>query len=127
MYQVSRDEHCIMVELKQDFDYGILKEIIYNEIMISDAMHLHDIWLVGQHRAHLRLGELQNIVDDFRKLCPKGMRHKKSAIVVDPGLTEAILKLLADGIQMRLPITCRTFRAVDEARNWIGGNTIETS
>jgi hypothetical protein len=45
---------------------------------------------------------------------------KKTAIVVEPGLTQAIMKLLADGLRNQLSIDCRTFNRLEDALEWIG-------
>jgi hypothetical protein len=40
--------------------------------------------------------------------------------VVDQGLTESIMKLMADGIDRQHPIKSRVFHFLDEAEAWLG-------
>jgi len=120
MYSIANNNDHLMVTVRSDLDYSMIKQIIYDELVMPEFRLLHDIWHVGKHRAQIRLGEIQTIVDDFRNLCPPDTCDKKVAIVAEPGLTASILKLLADGLDKKLPLSCRMFGSVDAAKEWIG-------
>lgn len=120
MYKIEKRDDSLLVCFNGDFDYSTIKQVIYKELMLPEFAQLNDIWHVGKHRAHLRLGEIQTIVDDFSKLCPDTACMKKTAIVVEPGLTSAILGLLADGLDRKLPLTCRIFESMEAAEAWTG-------
>ncbi len=119
MYTIEKSDHCLLVNFKADFDYSTIKRIIYDELIMPEFGCQHDVWLVGGHQAQVRLGEIQNIVDDFSKLCPQNTSNKKMAIIANPGLTSAILDLLADGLDRKLPFSCRTFSSRTAAEKWL--------
>ncbi len=120
MYQIKQSDNNLIVSFLGDFDYSILKQVIYSELVMPEFRRMNDIWVVGKHRAQIRLGEIQTIVDDFSHLCPPDTCNKKLAIVAEPGLTSAILELLADGLDKNLPLSCRIFSSIDEASEWVG-------
>ena len=120
MYTIDISNDCICVTIRNDFDYSTIKRILHDELVIPGFCRLHEVWLVGTHRAQVRLGELQTIVDDFSRLCPREVIDKKMAFVAEPGLTSAILELLADGLDRKLALSCRTFRSREAAEEWIG-------
>lgn len=119
MYRIDKTNEYLLVELEADFDYSTIKQITYNETMMSEVERLNDIWLIGKHRAHLRLGDIQLLVDDFKRLYTRTNDTKKIAMVVQQGLTEAIIQLLASGIHRCTSVSCCVFHTVDEARQWI--------
>lgn len=123
MYRIDRTKSFLQVQFKADFDYSTLKQLLYNELTLPEFSRLNDMWLIGKYRAHLRLGDVQSIVDDFGRLCPDEACQKKMAIVVKPGLTSAILQLMADSLDRRLPFACRVFDSQAVAEDWIGMST----
>jgi hypothetical protein len=127
MYKIGKNEKCLLVQFKGDFDYSTIKRIFNDELIMPDFNRQHDIWLIEHHQAQIRLGEIQTLVDDFRQLCPKNTTNKKLAIVAHPGLTFAILDLLADGLDRKLPFSCRTFSSLKEAEDWVGGEACRTA
>lgn len=119
MYHITKTNESLLVEIEADFDYGTIKQITYNETVMSEAGRLNDIWLFGKHRAQLRLGDIQLLVDDFKRLYARPSDTKKIAMVVQQGLTEAIIQLLASGIRRCASVSCCVFHTVDEARQWV--------
>ncbi|MBN2162843.1 MAG: hypothetical protein JXR25_01920 [Pontiellaceae bacterium] len=121
MYEIDNTNGALIVKFKGNFDYSTIKRILYHEISMPEFFKQNDIWLVGTHRTNIRLGEIQEIVDDFGNLCPgERLRDKRIAIVAQPGLTSAFLQLLANGLDRRLPLLCSVFDALEDAENWIG-------
>ncbi len=119
MYDISKSDDCLLVEFKADFDYGTINSILSNESLADEFRRLHNVWVIGRHQAELRLGDIQTLVDDFGKLhtgCPDA---KKMAIVVEPGLTEAKMRLMASGIERLKAISSRVFHTAHEARQWL--------
>ena len=120
MYSIEKSNDCLYVTFENDLDYSTIKQIIYGDLAMPEFCRINDIWIVGSHRAHIRLGEIQTIIDDFGHLCPRDAADKKIAIVSDLGLTAAILELLADGLDRKLPLSCRLFSTLEAAEEWIG-------
>ena len=80
---------------------------------------MNDIWWVGRHRALVTLGDLETMVADLRERCPRDATRKKTAIVVDQGLTEAILKLWVKAAGNRIPFKLWVFHTLEEAEAWL--------
>jgi len=119
MYNIIRDDECLLVELKADFDYGTINRILVNENLASEPVHSHHLWIIGRHQAELRLGDIQTLVDDFGRLHDGHPCEKKMAIVVEPGLTEEKMRLMASGIERLKSISSRVFHTDNEARQWL--------
>jgi len=122
MYTISKNNECMLVEFNADFDYGTMKSILINKTLAAEFRHLHNLWMIGKHRAQLRLGDIQTLVDDFVRLHVGSTCTKKMAIVVEPGLTEAKMQLIASGIERLESISSRVFHTVSEARHWLLAN-----
>ncbi len=120
MYHIEKEADCLSVVFKGDFDFSTVKCIINDLLITPEFCCCHDIWMVGKHRAQVRLGEIQSIVENFSKLCPKNACNKKTAFVAEPGLTSAILELLASGLDRKLPLSCRIFETREAAEEWLG-------
>ncbi len=120
MYGIEKNDNYLQIRFNADFNYGTIRRMMYEAAMIADFWKLNDIWMVAEHRADLQLGDLQNIIDDFCKIYPAKAREKKTAIVASPGLTSAILELLANGMNRKLPLSCKLFNSHSEALEWIG-------
>lgn len=120
MYQLEKHDECLLVFFRETLNYSSIKCLIHDELVMPEFSRMNDIWLIGKHRADLRLREIQALLDDICQLVPAGVRTGKIAIVVDPGLTSAILELLAAGLERRLSLSCRTFETFEAAEEWIG-------
>ncbi len=123
MYKISIEKECLLVQFNANFDYSTIKQVMYKEMTLPDFPRKNDLWLIGEHRADLRLGDIQKLVDDFSRLYPRNMGAKKTAIVVQAGLTAAILELLAKGMESRFPISCRIFASRKAAEEWLGASS----
>ncbi len=120
MYGIKNIGDYLLVDFQIDFDYAMLKAIIYHETSLEEYPRTNDIWLVGDRRAQLCLGDLESMVQDFRTRCTKPMTRKKTAIVVDRGLTASIMKLWVIESKDRVPFELQVFNTLDEAENWLG-------
>lgn len=120
MYSIEKNNDSLFVTFEDDFNYSTIKHILYDVLSMSGFSGLDVVWLVGNQRAHIRLGELQAIVEDFSRLCPMDTHDIKMAIVAEPGLPSAILELLADGLDRKLSFSCHTFTTRERAEEWIG-------
>jgi hypothetical protein len=119
MYRISRNDCRLLVEFEDDFNYHDLRMIFQQEILAKGCSCMDIILLVGRHHALIGMGELLSVVDDFGRLCQACANKRKTAVVVDQGLTESIMKLMADGIDQQHPIKSRVFHDLDEAKAWL--------
>jgi hypothetical protein len=53
-------------------------------------------------------------------MCPRNAKRQKTAIVIETGLTEAIVLLWIKESAHRVPFDCRVFYTLKEAEEWIG-------
>jgi hypothetical protein len=120
MYCINKHADHLRVEFQDDFNYNLIKTIIRHETMMLEYPYTNDIWLVGTHRADIRLGELQTMVNDFHCHCPSDSTRTKTAIVADPGLTQAILELWVNGVKNTVKFELRIFDHLEEAEEWLG-------
>lgn len=120
MYTISDNTSHLLVEFEDDFNCHDLHMIFHQEILARGCSCMDIIFLVGRHHALIGMGELLSIVDDFGRLCHACANKRKTAVVVDQGLTESIMKLMADGIDRQHPIKSRIFHTMDEAQAWLG-------
>ena len=98
MYRILRNDGCLLVEFEEDFNCHDLRMIFHQEILAKGCSCMDIILLVGRHHARISMGELLSVVDDFGRLCQACANKRKTAVVVDQGLTESIMKLMTDGI-----------------------------
>jgi hypothetical protein len=120
MYEIRKERDHLRVEFQEDFNYPMIKTIIHHETMLKEYPDTNDIWLVGKHRADIRLGELETMVREFHCLCPTDATRTKTAIVVDEGLTGAILEIWVNALQKRVTFDIKIFHTHDEAQEWLG-------
>jgi hypothetical protein len=120
MYEIRKERDHLLVEFQEDFNYPMVKTIIHHETMLKEYPDTNDIWLIGKHRADIRLGELEMMVREFHCLCPTDATRTKTAIVVDEGLTGAILELWVNGLKKRVAFDIKIFYALNEAQAWLG-------
>ena len=93
MYDIKKYDSHLLVEFLGDFDFPMVQTIIRHETMLKEYPSTDDIWLVGKHRADIRLGELEDMVREFQCLCPPESTRTKTAVVVNEGLSGALLEL----------------------------------
>ena len=129
MFRIEDKETHLLVILDEDFDYPMLRTMLYRVMKQPEFRHRNDIWLIGKHRAHLHYDELRSIVDAVMMLYPENAERSRTALVIDPGLTEAIAELFLNAGRSRLPFEMRRFGTLEEAQRWIGvsGGRAESS
>ena len=109
----------ILVKFEADFDHNVMREVMHKESLMPEALYMNDIWLIGKHHALITLADLEGILEDVRAMTPDNTTAQKSALVIEPGLTEAIAQLWLQQAEGRIPFTCRIFHTLDEAEAWI--------
>ena len=120
MYRIHKHATHLLVEFLENFDCNAVREIIRHETMLREYADTNDIWLIGKHRADINLNDLEIMVQAFRCRCPEDAKRKKSALVVDEGLTEAILQLWVKEAGTRVSFDIRIFHTLEEAEAWLG-------
>ena len=120
MYEIKNYDSHLQVEFQGNFDYPMVQRIIRHETMLEEYPDTNDIWLIGSHHADIRLGELETMVQDFHCRCPQNATRTKTAVVVNEGLTGAILELWVNALQKRVAIDIQLFHTLDEAQAWLG-------
>lgn len=120
MYEIRKNNNHLRVEFKDDFDYPVIKAIIRHETMMKEYPDTNDIWLIGKHHANIRLSELDTMVQDFHCLCPTDSTRSKTAVVVNEGLTGAVLELWVNALKKRVAFEIQLFHTLDEAEDWLG-------
>lgn len=105
----------VLVEFNDDFESEVIMRLMQHESCGQEEPTEHAIWHMGQHAARFSLGELPALV----KGAKKGSCCDATAIVTDHMPTRMLMQLLADGLQARLPVRCRTFRTMEEAERWL--------
>jgi hypothetical protein len=120
MYTISIHKKHMVVKFEDNFGYEAIRAILHHQTRMPEYIRMHDIWLIGKHHSLISLGELLSIVDDFTCLCPTSVERKKIALVVDQGLTESIVQLLAQGVNRKHRFECRVINTLYEAEAWLG-------
>lgn len=120
MYTIEKNEEFLFVKFLEDFDYNDAQVVIRHLTSIKEYPYTNDIWMIGKKRAHIRLGELETMVHDFHCRCPSDALRTKTAIVVEEGLTRAVIELWVQGLQKRVSFKMRIFDRLDQAASWIG-------
>jgi hypothetical protein len=119
MYTISVSASHLLVEFSGEFDRRVLAELMRHEAFFDDGPAKSTIWLIGKHTARLSMGEIPSVVDDAAQLPLERVKDKKTAIVTDRRSTRITMQMLADGLQHRLPLRCRTFKTIEEAHRWL--------
>lgn len=119
MYKIEKHDGFLLVRFLEDFDFNVVQTIIHHITSIKEYPDTNDIWLIGQHRADIRLGELENLMREFHCRCPRDSTRTKTAIVVEPGMTEAIIQLWMNATNKKVSFDMRIFHTVTEAQLWM--------
>ncbi len=120
MYTIEKNGDHLLVKFNEIFDFPMIQTIIHHLTKIREYPGTNDIWLIGNHHADIRLGELEMMVREFQCLCPTDATRTKTAVVVDNGLTGAIISLWVEGLKNRVAFDIRIFPALEEAQAWLG-------
>ena len=124
MYRVSRNDGYLLVTFIDDIDFSMIQAAIHHVTMLSEYTDTNDIWLIGGNRAAIHLDEIEILENEFQCRCPRDATRAKTAIVVDPGLTGAIIELLVSGLQKKVPFEIDIFRTLNDAKSWLGINEV---
>jgi hypothetical protein len=109
-----------MVKFSDNFDFPMIQTAIHHETMLGEYADTNDIWLIGEHHSHIHLGDLEKLTNEFQCRCPRDATRTKTAIVVDEGLTGAIIELWMDRLKMKVAFEIAIFRTLNEAECWLG-------
>ena len=119
MYTISTYENHIRVNFEADFNGQFIKAIITHETRMPEYLRMNDIWMIGKHRSLITMDELESMASDFNCMCPENASRKKTAVVVDQGLTEAIVLLWIEHLESNLPFEIQVFHTLQEAEAWL--------
>ena len=120
MYKIHTFQNHLLVKFEEDFDCNAIKAIIHHETRMPEYERMNDIWLIEKHHALVSLGDLETLVQDFRCRCPRNAIRRKTALVAELGLTEAILQLWVKEAKNRVPFDMQIFHTLEEAEVWLG-------
>jgi hypothetical protein len=120
MYSISICENYLLVTFKADFDDNCVRVVIHHETQMPEYVRMNDIWLIDNHRALISMDEVDSLATEFRCMCPRNATRKKTAIVVNPGLTEAFAKIWVGKSEKRVPFELKIFHTLKEAEEWLG-------
>jgi len=120
MCSISHKDGYLLVEFVEDLDFSMIQTAIYQETMLREYVDTNDIWLIGNHRMTIRLDDLDMLATEFQYRCPLAATRTKMAIVVNEGLTGAIIELWVKRIQKRIPFEIEIFRTLHDAKSWMG-------
>jgi len=122
MYNIVRNGDYLLVTFLEDFDYPMIHSAIHHETMLGEYADTNDIWLIGNKRAQIHLGEIDLLVREFECRCPRGAERTKTAVVVDEGLTGSIIELLVSGLRKKVAFEIELFRTLEAAQEWLEVN-----
>jgi hypothetical protein len=120
MYNIARKNGYLLVKFLEDFDFSMIQAAIHHETMLGEYAETNDIWVLSDKRADIHLGELETLVNEFQCRCPRNASRTKTAIVVDEGLTSAIIELWVTGLRKKVSFEIEMFRTLEEAKDWLG-------
>ena len=122
MYRINRNDEYLLVQFIDDIDFSMIQAAIHHETMLREYADTNDIWLIGKNRIAIHLDEIETLVNEFQCRCPRDATRNKTAIVVDPGLTGAIIELLVNSLQKKVAFEIDIFRTLSDAKGWLGVN-----
>ena len=127
MYKIEKREEYILVRFTEDFDFNVVQTVIHHVTSIREFPYTNDLWLIGKHRANIRLGELETMVREFHCHCPTEATRTKTAVVVEHGLTEAIIDLWMSAARKKVSFDMQIFDSFEAALRWLGVEQVETT
>lgn len=119
MYKIEKNKKHLRVRLTADFGYNEIRTIMHHVTMLPEYPETDDLWLIGEHRANIRLGELEAMVEDFLRHCPGDASQRRTAVVVEPGFTHAIMELWMKAVRKRAPFDMKMCDTEAEAETWL--------
>jgi hypothetical protein len=119
MYSIQEHEDCLKVGFNSDFDCSTVQTIIHHETALPQYRSTNDIWVIGSHRARIRLGEIDTMVREFQCRCTRDGTRSKTAIVVDEGFTHSIIELWVSAVLKKVSFEMRIFNDLKDAELWL--------
>ena len=119
MYSIQEYGDCLRVGFNGDFDCSTVQTIIHHETALPEYRSTNDIWVIGSHRARIRLGEIETMVREFHCRCTRDGDRTKTAIVVDEGFTHSIIELWVSALLKKVPFEIRIFNELEDAEVWL--------
>ena len=119
MYSIQEYEDCLKVGFNSDFDCSTVQTIIHHETAMPQYRSTNDIWVIGSHRARIRLGEIETMVREFHGRCTREGNRTKTAIVVDAGFTHSIIELWVSAVLKKVSFEIRIFNNLEDAEVWL--------
>ena len=120
MYKIENNDDYLLVMFEDDFDYNTVNVIIHHVMMMKEYPCTNDLWMIGKHHAHIKLGELEAMVREFHCHCPRDATRTKTAIVAEQGLTQAILELWVSAVRKKVSFDLQVFHTLEDAEEWLG-------
>ena len=120
MYNISRHAGYLLVKFIDDFDYPMIHTAIHHETMLKEYADTNDIWWIGDNRALICLSEIELMVEAFECRCSRDAKRTKTAVVVNEGLTGAIIEMWVNGLRRHVAFEIEIFRTLDCAKQWLG-------
>lgn len=121
MYSIREHNGYLKVEFNEDFDFNTIQAVIHHVTSMHQYFQTNDIWVIGSHHAHIRLGEIETMVGEFQCRCPRDAQRTKTAIVVDEGFTHAIIELWVSALHKKIAFDMQIFDNLSAAEVWLAG------
>ena len=119
MYSIQEYDDCLKVGFNADFDCSTVQTIIHHETALPQYRSTNDIWIIGSHRARIRLGEIETMVREFHCRCTRNSNRTRTAIVVDEGFTHSIIELWVKAVLKKVSFEIRIFNVLEDAELWL--------
>jgi len=68
----------------------------------------------------ITINDIEPMASAFNCMYPKGTSRQKTAVVVDQGLTEAIVLLWIRTLRKKVPFDLEVFHTIEKAKHWLG-------
>ena len=64
MYRIEHNSDHLLVKFIDDFDFNTVEVIIHHLMLMKEYPDTNDIWLIGNHRADIRL-----VLEGHHRVC----------------------------------------------------------
>jgi len=119
MYRIEQHSNHLLVRFYEDLDFSTVQVVIHHLMRMKEYPDTNDIWFIGAHRLHIRLGDIETMVEEFQCHCPKDSNRSRTAIGVDNGLARSFIALWVKALRKRVSFEMSIFDSLEEARVWI--------
>ena len=113
----TREDH-ILVEPSKGIVYW---EVVFGLSKLLSMPEFHDrndVWVFRKGKMDIAFSDLYKIKEYVKQNCPKTVKEKKTAIVVETGMQRSLAELYAE-IEEELPHEIRVFSDFKSAEEWI--------